>query len=110
MELTQVHRQKDQQFIALLQNIRIGRCPEAICSLLNSTHHQDIERDGLRATKLCTHKEDVEAINRRELEELGGTERRFQAQDSSPNVAKTLDALCPVRQEIVLKVGAQVGF
>ena len=108
VELTQVHRQKDKQFIALLQNVRIGRCPPAISSLLTSTQHQDIERDGLRATKLCTHKEDVEAINQRELEALGGREEKFEAQDSNPQTSRTLDTLCPVGQLIVLKVGAQV--
>ena len=109
VELTEVHRQKDKRFIALLQNIRVGRCPEAISALLISTRLQDIELEGLRATKLCTHKEDVEAINRRELEALGGAEERYQAQDSPPHVSRTLDCLCPVGEEVVLKVGAQVS-
>lgn len=108
VELTEVHRQRDKQFIALLQNVRIGRCPQAVSDLLVSTQSQDIEREGLRATKLCTHKEDVEAINSRELQALGGTEQRFVAQDSNPQMTRTLDTMCPVGQVITLKVGAQV--
>lgn len=108
IELTQVYRQNDEQFIALLQNIRIGRCPPTVCNLLIATASQDIEKHGIRATKLYTHKEDVHATNTRELQALEGTARQFVAQDSDPQVTRTLDVMCPVGQIIELKVGAQV--
>ena len=78
-------------------------------ALLASTQSQDIEVDGLRATKLCTHKEDVEAINCRALDALGGAEHSFVAQDSDPQMASTLDAMCPAGQVIILKTGTQVS-
>lgn len=108
VELTEVYRQSDKQFIALLQNIRIGRCPPAVSDLLSSTCRQEIERDGIRATKLYTHKGDVEATNARELEELPGVVRQFHAQDSDSQVEKMLDTMCPVGKLVELKVGAQV--
>ena len=76
--------------------------------LLRDTGHQEIERDGIQATKLYTHKEDVQATNLRELASLGGSSRNFLAQDSDPHMAKQLETLCPVASCIALKVGAQV--
>lgn len=108
VELTEVHRQSDKQFIALLQNIRIGRCPPAVADILAATSGQTIERDGIRATRLYTHKGDVEATNSRELEALAGEVRQFQAQDSDPQMEKTLDSMCPVGKTVDLKIGAQV--
>ena len=103
-----MYRQNDKQFIALLQNIRIGRCPPAVADLLMKTSKQEIEKDGIRATKLYTHKGDVEATNWRELEGLPGAARKFQAQDSDPQMEGTLDSMCPVGKVVELKVGAQV--
>lgn len=109
MELTQVYRQHhDPQFIALLQNIRIGRCPPAVSHLLNSTRDQGIETGAIKATKLYTHKADVESTNSRELGALAGEVRSFPAQDSDPLAERALDTLCPVGRMVELKVGAQV--
>ena len=108
MELTEIYRQNDKQFIAILQNVRIGRCLPSLTKLLQSTSRQEIERDGIRATRLFTHKEDVAATNRRELEALEGEMRRFTAQDSDPHMSGTMDNLCPVAKVIELKIGAQV--
>eukprot|EP00731_Ephydatia_muelleri_P018036 Em0011g76a len=108
IELTQVYRQRDTQFIALLQNIRIGRCPPAITELLRNTELAVIEREGVRPTKLCTHNEDVDATNTRELSALTGQLYKFSANDSDLTLSKQLDALCPAPGCIELKVGAQV--
>ena len=51
----------------------------------------------------------MEAINSGELEALDGSEHKFVAQDSDPQMSATLDARCPVGQVITLKVGAQVN-
>ena len=108
MELTEIYRQNDKQFIAILQNIRIGRCLPPLTQLLRSTASQVIERDGIRATRLFTHKEDVCATNLRELGVLEGAVRRFTAQDSDPHLSSTMDNLFPVSKVLELKVGAQV--
>jgi hypothetical protein len=39
---------------------------------LEQTEHNCIEREGVLATRLCTHKEDVAKINKEKLDELPG--------------------------------------
>lgn len=108
IELNDVYRQKDREFIAILQNIRIGRCPPAITKLLRNTENQLIEKGGIRATKLYTHTNEVESTNQTELNALVSEGRRFDATDNQPNCMQQLNALCPVPHTLVLKIGAQV--
>ncbi|XP_068995665.1 ATP-dependent DNA helicase PIF1 [Embiotoca jacksoni] len=108
MELTEVRRQTDQTFIALLQAVRVGRVTEEVTArLMKSAYHQ-IEKDGILATRLCTHKDDVELTNENKLQQLAGSVRVFEALDSDPALVKTIDAHSPVSKLIQLKVGAQV--
>ncbi|KAM6918859.1 ATP-dependent DNA helicase PIF1 [Xenentodon cancila] len=108
MELTEVRRQTDQNFISLLQAVRVGRVTEEVTSkLMKSAYHQ-VERDGILATRLCTHKDDVELTNQDRLQQLPGAVRVFEAVDSDPDLVKTIDAHSPVGRNIHLKVGAQV--
>lgn len=46
---------------------------EVTAKLLQSAYHQ-IERDGILATRLCTHKDDVEITNENKLQQLPGEE------------------------------------
>lgn len=46
---------------------------EVTAKLLQSAYHQ-IERDGILATRLCTHKDDVELTNENKLQQLPGEE------------------------------------
>ncbi|XP_058034121.1 ATP-dependent DNA helicase PIF1 [Ahaetulla prasina] len=108
MELTEVRRQTDKEFISLLNAIRLGRCTEEVTRLLTQTVMQKVERNGILATRLCTHKDDVEFTNTMQLQQLAGQLRSFKAVDSDPMLAKTLDAQCPVKSMIELKEGAQV--
>ncbi|XP_015666789.1 ATP-dependent DNA helicase PIF1 [Protobothrops mucrosquamatus] len=108
MELTEVRRQADKEFISLLNAVRLGRCTEEVNRLLTQTIMQKVERDGILATRLCTHKDDVEFTNTMQLQQLSGQLRSFKAVDSDPMLAKTLDAQCPVKSIIELKEGAQV--
>uniref|UniRef100_A0A8C6X3C3 ATP-dependent DNA helicase PIF1 n=1 Tax=Naja naja TaxID=35670 RepID=A0A8C6X3C3_NAJNA len=108
MELTEVRRQTDKEFISLLNAVRLGRCTEEVTRLLTQTVMQKVERNGILATRLCTHKDDVEFTNTTQLQQLSGQLRSFKAVDSDPMLAKTLDAQCPVKSMIELKEGAQV--
>ncbi|KAL0966680.1 hypothetical protein UPYG_G00298340 [Umbra pygmaea] len=108
MELTEVRRQTDQSFISLLQAVRVGRVTEEVTAkLLESAYHK-IERDGILATRLCTHKDDVELTNENKLLQLPGSLRVFEAVDSDPSLVKTIDGQSPVSRLLQLKVGAQV--
>ncbi|OXB80076.1 UNVERIFIED_CONTAM: hypothetical protein H355_012999 [Colinus virginianus] len=108
MELTEVRRQTDKTFISLLSAVRLGRCTEEVISLLTQTATNRSERDGILATRLCTHKDDVELTNERRLQQLSGELHAFEALDSDPMLLKLIDAQCPVGGRVELKVGAQV--
>uniref|UniRef100_A0A2K5D7Y4 ATP-dependent DNA helicase PIF1 n=1 Tax=Aotus nancymaae TaxID=37293 RepID=A0A2K5D7Y4_AOTNA len=108
LELTKVWRQADQTFISLLQAVRLGRCSDEVTRQLQATAAHKVGRDGIVATRLCTHQDDVALTNQRRLQELPGKVHRFEAMDSNPELASTLDAQCPVNQLLQLKLGAQV--
>ena len=48
------------------------RCPDYVYTTLRATAKQNIQRDGILATRLCTHKEDVNQINEHHLQKLNG--------------------------------------
>ncbi|XP_064285346.1 ATP-dependent DNA helicase PIF1 [Passer domesticus] len=108
MELTEVRRQTDRTFVSLLSEIRLGRCTEEVTRQLMQTAAHKSERDGILATRLCTHKDDVEITNERRLQHLPGEVHVFEALDSDPMLVKLIDAQCPVGGRVELKLGAQV--
>lgn len=50
-ELKKVHRQKDSVFVNLLNNVRIGKITDEIEQLLKKTASEQIEGDGIMATR-----------------------------------------------------------
>lgn len=48
------------------------RCTEEVTRQLMQTAAHRSERDGILATRLCTHKDDVEVTNERRLHQLPG--------------------------------------
>ncbi|XP_076982767.1 ATP-dependent DNA helicase PIF1 [Tamandua tetradactyla] len=108
LELTEVWRQVDQTFISLLQAVRLGRCSDEVTRQLRATAVHRVGRDGIVATRLCTHQDDVALTNQRRLRELPGEVHSFEAVDSDPDQARTLDAQCPASRQLQLKLGAQV--
>ncbi|XP_050713556.1 ATP-dependent DNA helicase PIF1-like [Eriocheir sinensis] len=108
LELTQVKRQDDQSFIRILQSVRLGRCSEEAAEVLQGTKDNTVERNGIKASRLCTHRSDADHINAQNLAQLTGPERVFESVDSDPSRAAMLDSSTPVGQRLVLKVGCQV--
>ncbi|KAM7154680.1 ATP-dependent DNA helicase PIF1 isoform 1-T2 [Molossus nigricans] len=108
LELTKVWRQADQTFISLLQAVRLGRCSDEVTRQLQATATHKVGRDGIVATRLCTHQDDVALTNERRLQDLPGEVHSFEAMDSDPEQARTLDVQCPVSRLLQLKLGAQV--
>ncbi|CAD7672764.1 unnamed protein product [Nyctereutes procyonoides] len=84
------------------------KCSDEVTRQLQTTASHKVERDGIVATRLCTHQDDVALTNERRLQELPGEVHSFKAMDSDPKQARTLDAQCPVSQILQLKLGAQV--
>ncbi|KAG6445132.1 hypothetical protein O3G_MSEX003736 [Manduca sexta] len=106
-ELKEVHRQKDKEFISILNSIRIGRVTKEISDRLVGTSRQKIESDGILATRLCSHTNDSKMINDSKLNDLNGEDKVFVSQDSD-NATKLLDMQTIAPSKLVLKVGAQV--
>uniref|UniRef100_A0A8C3ZNY8 ATP-dependent DNA helicase n=1 Tax=Denticeps clupeoides TaxID=299321 RepID=A0A8C3ZNY8_9TELE len=85
-----------------------SRVTEVVTGQLLKSASHSIERDGIIATRLCTHKDDVELTNENKLKQLQGPSRMFEAVDSDPHWLKLIDTICPVGRLLQLKVGAQV--
>nr|XP_034178107.1 ATP-dependent DNA helicase PIF1 [Osmia lignaria] len=107
-ELQTVHRQKDPEFIKILNNIRIGRVTDSITNTLKATAKQKIEGNGILATTLCSHVKEAEEINEFQLNELKGESKVYVAQDSDQSMVTTLNKQLTVPNKLILKVGAQV--
>lgn len=107
-ELSVVHRQKDPEFVSILNSIRIGRVTPEIRDRLAATSKQQIEMEGILATQLCSHTNDADLINQSKLNNLTGEEKTFHAIDSDAYMAKQLDQQVQAPGKLTLKLGAQV--
>eukprot|EP00899_Mesostigma_viride_P026853 jgi/Mesvir1/7352/Mv25801-RA.1 len=120
VQLTQVYRQADVGFIQLLNAIRTGEASvESVHKMLHSADAgcevTDHPEDGILPTKLHTHKLDVDGMNKRMIDELDGETKTYTAEDDyAAGAAPThpqgsiLEACCPARAKLELKLGAQV--
>lgn len=52
----------------------VVRVTEEVTAKLQQSAYHHIERDGILATRLCTHKDDVELTNENKLQQLPGSE------------------------------------
>lgn len=62
-------QEKFKQTLSQLTPFRVTE--EVTAKLMGSAYHH-IERDGILATRLCTHKDDVEFTNENKLQQLPG--------------------------------------
>jgi hypothetical protein len=112
IELRQVHRQSDPEFINVLARIRMGRCTPEDVRVLRSTERNAVDGvDGVEATRLCTHVSDADAINTTRIKALSGATRAFPARDAyggDSALLRALNATCRAPQTLELKEGAQV--
>lgn len=107
-ELKIVHRQKDPEFVRILNLVRVGYVNAEISKQLMATSKQKIESNGILATQLCSHTVDSDLINQSKLNNLKGEERVFEAQDSDSAHTKQLDSQVLAPTLLTLKIGAQV--
>ena len=90
--------------------VNFFRCPEEILAILENGTSNVTNRHGIQATRLCTHKDDVDEMNNLKMKELRGELKVFQAVDSDSLFTNQMDRYLPVKQRLELKVGAQVFF
>ncbi|TPX59716.1 hypothetical protein PhCBS80983_g02276 [Powellomyces hirtus] len=109
IQLTHVFRQKDQAFIDLLNEMRVGIVSPESEQLLTSLSRDLHYSDGIEPTQLYAIRTQVETANGQRLRNLKGESRTFNAVDQCKNDSdrnKLKDMMAPLVLE--LKIGAQV--
>ena len=104
--LQHVYRQRNEQFIRILNKIRDKKVDEEVITLLNERYQPDFDPGDDNYIILTTHNARAKAINDKKLNALKGKSVRFTA---------TVDGnfpeyMYPTEPELELKTGAQVMF
>ncbi|MEQ9288876.1 MAG: helix-turn-helix domain-containing protein [Cyclobacteriaceae bacterium] len=107
LELKNIYRQSDEQFIRMLNNIRNDQMGMDDLATLNSYYKPDFkpQNEGEYIT-LTTHNSKADVINSNQLEKLPGPAHTFRATISGDFNEATVIA----ESELKLKEGAQVMF
>lgn len=113
VELTKVYRQKDRQFVELLDRIRTGEATQHDVELLNAhtgrdnkrTENKEIQKDDFNVT-LTTRRDRASNINEEHLNQLKGKPISFKGsiKDDFP------EGSLPTELNLTFKEGAQVMF
>jgi len=103
IELTKVHRQKDADFLEILNSIRENRPTKELLCKLNTRVGAPLPGDPIR---LMTHNRQADEFNAMKLEALPGMERIYTASVEGEYPASSY----PTDEEISLKEGARVIF
>lgn len=114
--LEKIFRQsRDALFVSILDRIRKGVCTSHDLKIINEScvGRTFDTSDGILPTQILTHKRDVESVNSRMLHQLcdssGSELKSFRARDRiSCSSYKHLLKDCPLMNELVIAIGAQV--
>ncbi len=107
IELDKIFRQADQEFIGVLNNLRVNTATPEDLLLLNKYYHPPEEIGSMRdVITLTTHNNKADEMNAKALRELPGPSHFFAAKvdDDFP------ESMYPVLSRIELKEGAQIMF
>jgi ATP-dependent DNA helicase PIF1 len=112
INLKDTFRQKDLQFIGILNEIRFGSISPASLSIIRNLMRKPIvAKEGVEPTRLISRNADADKINEEKLHQLNGdvsykyVAKDFQQSSDSP---VNLDISCRFKKELELRVGAQV--
>ncbi|KYQ93685.1 DNA helicase [Tieghemostelium lacteum] len=109
LELTTVMRQKEIEFINVLNSIRVGRVHDGIVKSLQQCARPLDVSNGVLPTKLYTTNQSVDDENTLALGALTGEPKVYESFDSGhKDMIVNLDNDCPAPKSLTLKVGAQV--
>lgn len=108
--LDKVFRQKHMKFVQLLDSIRKGNYSTDVENEFRECVGRRLDcNDGILPTHIYTHRNDVDKLNSKELNALQGTVQEYKSIDSGETAfIKMLQANCPAKQILKLKLGAQV--
>lgn len=108
--LSEQHRQKDNTYLSILNQIRENKVTKNTIELLKTRFNKDPE-SGKESTRLYTHNIDVDVVNNRHLELIKAEEKSYKMSwKGSQGLAQTLIKSCLSPENLVLKKGARVMF
>lgn len=106
--LKQVFRQKDNDFVELLNCLRLGEITDEMSKSFQELSREVRYEDGIQPTELFCTRNEVDNANNRRLQQLPGQTRIFDAKDIGDQFSiKTLESVMAVKR-LVLKEDAQV--
>lgn len=107
IELQQIYRQNDPEFIGILNSIRENNINEDSLEKLNARYIPDFQpSEDQKYITLSSHNHIADTINSRHMQALGGDTYTLEA-----NIADNFPThIFPTEQNLILKVGAQVMF
>lgn len=107
VELRKIYRQSDNEFISLLDRVRVNRASAADIALLNQRCNPDYQEvNGEFAITLATRRDTVDSINDEHMQALKTPECLYEGVIEKDFPESSL----PTALNLVLKVGAQVIF
>jgi len=107
IELQKVYRQKDGDFLLMLNKIRLNDCREKHVEILNKRFYPKYEpADNDYIITLCTTNKTADTINKHRLEKLEGQKYRYEGCVEGDFPTNSL----PTEISLELKVGAQIIF
>ncbi len=108
--LSEQHRQDDDAFLSVLNDIRNDDVNEGTLGYLQERFQAEIDSDVV-PTKLYTHNADVDGINDKELTMLDGHEETYLMNTrGKANLVQLLVKSCLAPEDLRLKIGARVMF
>ncbi|HSX19029.1 MAG TPA: PIF1 family ATP-dependent DNA helicase [Candidatus Saccharimonadales bacterium] len=108
--LDEQHRQWDEEFLQILNDIRTSEVDEGTFERLTKRINGDLPK-GANPTKLYSHNADVDAINNFQLKKIDKKEFTYQMQATGKKeLIEALKKGCLAPEELVLKEGAAVMF
>ena len=106
IELTEVFRQKDEEFLEILNEIRDGNLSKEHYEKLHERYIPDFEPKEESYVYLSSHNKISDDINAKKLNELGGKSYFYKANV----VGDFRDNQFPNEETLELKIGAQIMF
>lgn len=108
--LSEQHRQKDDQYLAILNEIRSNNVSARTISLLESRFGKEPET-AAEPTRLFTHNIDVDVLNDRHLGLIDADTKTYEMiSRGSDSMASALRKSCLSPENLNLKIGARVMF
>ena len=108
--LSEQHRQKDNQYLKILNEIRQNKVTEKTVELLKRRLNQEPDLGG-EPTRLYTHNIDVDVINHKHLSLIDAPTKTYDMEwTGSPHLAESLKKSCLSPEILLLKKGARVMF